>query len=291
MSVTSTAAPLRTPGHSAGLLDVFRWRFLLRLLVRKELRVRYRGSVLGLFWSYVKPAVQLVVFYVALGKFLGLERQTPNYIIYLFSGIVIVNFFTEVFGNATRSVVANADLVKKIFMPRELFPVASVWVAVIHLFPQLLVLLVAAVSVGWRPGPGNIASLVGALVTTMLTGLGLGLVFGAFNVRFRDAENFVDLVLMMVTWLSPVLYTWQKVAGVVPPWMFRLYQANPMTGAVEMAHDAFWLPTHAVRVLGRSQMPPHFLLWSLCAVLVSSGCVLVGQIVFRRLEFRFAQEL
>lgn len=85
--------PLRHPGHSAGLLELFKWRFLLNLLVKKELRVRYRGSVLGMIWSYVKPAVQLLVYYIAMGQFLGLGRSIPGYVIYLFSGMVMINFF------------------------------------------------------------------------------------------------------------------------------------------------------------------------------------------------------
>ena len=95
-------------------------RFLLRLLVKKELRVRYRGSVLGMVWSYVKPAVQFIVFYIALGVFLQLQRDTPAYAVYLFSGIVVVNLFGEVFGNATRSITGNGALVAKIYLPSQL---------------------------------------------------------------------------------------------------------------------------------------------------------------------------
>lgn len=285
-----SASELRTPGHGGGLVDVVRRRFLLSLLVRKELRVRYRGSVLGLVWSYVKPAVQLLVFYIALGKFLSLDKAMPAYIIYLFSGIVVVNFFSEIFGNATRSVVNNADLVKKIYMPRELFPVASLFVAIVHMLPQLLVLLIASVAFGWSPDLASLVSLVGALVVTMLVGLGLGLLFGAVNVTFRDAENFVDLVLMMATWLSPVLYTWQKVADVTPSWLFHLYQANPLTGAVEMAHAAFWARTDGV-VDASVVAPPHYPLWAALAVVLSALILAVGQFAFHRLEGRFAQEL
>src|SRR5699024_255215 len=100
-SRTEQAEGWRAPGQDAGWLNPIRERFLLRLLVRKELRVRYRGSALGMLWSYVKPAVQFVVFYIALGVFLQLQRDTPAYAVYLFSGIVVVNLFGEVFGNAT----------------------------------------------------------------------------------------------------------------------------------------------------------------------------------------------
>ena len=85
--------PLHAPGHSNGLLDVPKWHFLLNLLVKKELRVRYRGSVLGMLWSYVKPAVQLLVYYMAMGKFLRLSASMTNYVIYLFAGMVMINFF------------------------------------------------------------------------------------------------------------------------------------------------------------------------------------------------------
>ncbi len=285
---------LRTPGEGAGLVDVFRQRFLLSLLVRKELRVRYRGSALGLLWSYVKPGFQLLVFYIALGKFLGLSKSQPNYLIYLFSGIVLVNFFTEVFANTTRSIVVNAELVKKIYLPRELFPVASVWVAVIHLLPQIVVLVLAAIPLGWRPGVLNVGAALLSLTIVMVAALGLGLAFGAVNVLFRDAENFVDLILMAATWMSPVLYQWGMVQRVLPHWVFWLYQANPMTGAIELAHYGFWAPSAAVRLRypgGVGLLPPHFALWSLESVVAAGLFLLAGQVVFRRLDGRFAQEL
>ncbi|WP_409485118.1 ABC transporter permease [Arsenicicoccus dermatophilus] len=290
MSPAATAladAPLVAPGRSNGLLDIPRWRFLLTLLVRKEMRVRYRGSVLGLLWSYVKPAVQIFVFWLALGKFLRLEAAIHNYVIYMFSGVVMINFFNEIFGNTTRSIVRNADLVKKIYLPRELFPVASVWVAFIHFVPQLVVLLVGAVVVGWRPGPLHLLAAVGSVLVTGLLALGLGLLFGAVNVLFRDSENFVDLIVMMATWLSPVLYTWQKVHDALPTWLWVLYQVNPLTAAVELIHYAFWIPTRGVT----ADMPPQWPWWSLLGLALSGLVVGLGQMVFRRLEGRFAQEL
>ena len=287
---------LNTPGRSNGLLDVFRWRFLLSLLVRKELRVRYRGSVLGLFWSYVKPGMQLLVFWVAMGKFLRLDEAVPNFVIYLFSGIVIVNFFSEVFNNTTRSIVWNGDLVKKIYMPRELFPVASLWVAIVHLMPQLVVLMIASLFGGWRPGPLNILAGVLALLITMACGLGLGLLFGGLNVLFRDSENFVELILMMATWLSPVLYQWSKVRDVLPPGLWTLYQLNPGTTAVQLAHYAFWLPAEPVQSYFAAHpdpgpVAPSLTMWTLVALVSSSLILALGQFAFRRLEGRFAQEL
>ncbi|WP_129338190.1 ABC transporter permease [Cellulomonas endophytica] len=282
-----SATALVEPGRGRGLLDVLDRRFLLRLLVKKELRVRYRGSALGMLWSYVKPATQFLAFYLALGVFLELNRGTEDYAVYLFSGIVVINYFGEGFGNATRSVVGNAPLVKKVYLPRELFPAASVWVSAVHLLPQVLVLLVGAVGFGWRPDLGAVVAAVLAFVMVTLLALGLGMLAGAVNVLFRDAENLVDLVIMLATWVSPVLYTWDRVAAVLPGWVFTLYQLNPLTVAVELSHRAFWWPATS----REAALPPHLLWTGLLGLGVSVLVVLVGQLVFRRLEGRFAQEL
>lgn len=282
------------PGVSGGLADVVRARFLLKLLVRKELKVRYRGSVLGLLWSYVKPGVQFIVFYVALGVFMGLEQSPtnrsglPNYAIYLFSGIILINFFTEALGNASRSIVGNGGLIKKIYLPRQLFPVASVWVSAVHFFPQLVILLIACFFNGWHPSLLQLAAAAVGFVIVALLATGLGLLFGAANVYFRDSENFVDMLLMVATWASPVMYAWTMVQAKLGETLFIVYQLNPITIAVETFHYAFWLPTTDES----ASVPPNLLtIWVPVALLMSAAILLWGQLTFRRLEGHFAQEL
>lgn len=276
------------PGLGSGLADVLRSRFLLKLLVRKELKVRYRGSVLGLLWSYVKPGVQFIVFYVALGIFLGLERGLENYAVYLFSGIVLINFFSEALANAARSIVANGGLIKKIYLPRELFPVASVWVSAVHFVPQMVVLLIACLAAGWKPGILQLAAAGAGFVIVAMLATGLGLLFGSVNVYFRDSENLVDLLLMMATWASPVMYSWTMVRNQIGDLGFTIYQMNPLTIGVEAFHFAFWLPTTD----GSQGAPPNLLaLWIPVGLLTAAAVLVLGQLTFRRLEGRFAQEL
>lgn len=282
---------LMKPGSGRGLLDVYGDRFLLKLLVRKEIKVRYRGSVLGLMWSYVKPLVQFLIYFVALGIFLNLQRGTPNYAIYLFAGIVLVNFFTESLSNATRSIVDNRDLIRKIYLPRELFPVATVWVSAAHFLPQLLVLIGACLVVGWSPSVLQLAAVVLIFLMVAVLATGLGLIFGAINVYFRDSENIVDMIVMVVTWASPVLYVWSMVERVMGPW-FWIYQLNPMTVAVEVFHWAFWEPSLKADQLVGGTMPPDLLtLWLPVAMLITVVVLFVGQLTFRRLAIHFAQEL
>lgn len=283
------AAPLLVQGRSGGLREVVGRRFLLSLLVRKELRVRYRASVLGLGWSYVKPAVQFGVYFVGLGLVLR-QNAIGDYAVYLFGGLVVMTAFGEAVGNATRSVVTNADLVRKIYLPRELFPVSSLCVAGVHLGPQLLVLLVGALVAGWSPDPLGLLALVGAFTLVALLALGLGLLLAAVNVLFRDVENVVDLVLMVLVWTSPVLYPWQRVADLLGPdsLLLTVYQSNPLTVAVELVHRGTW--AHASPGNAAS-LPPDLGPRMLLSFAIAAVLLAVGQLTFRRLSGRFAQEL
>lgn len=289
-----SSTDLVAPGRGRGLLDVFANRYLLRLIVRKEVQVRYRGSVLGILWSYIKPAVQFVVFYLALGVFLGLNKGMGNYAVYLFSGIIAMNFFNEAFGNAARSIVGNGNLIKKIYLPRELFPASSLWVAFIHFVPQVVVLLIACLLTGWRPDLWDIGAVLAGFVIIGLFALGLGVVFATANVFFRDAENIVDLVTMVATWASPVLYVWTMVRAAAVeggvPWLIELYFCNPLSVAVELFHYGFWRPT--VANPGAWEVPTHlFWVWTPVALVVSLLFLWLGDAVFRRFEGSFAQEL
>ncbi|GAB3612432.1 ABC transporter permease [Humibacter ginsengisoli] len=278
-----------TPGHSRGLMDVIRYRYLLRLLVRKGIQTRYHGSVLGWTWSYVKPAAQFFVYFFALGVFLGLNKGVPNFPIYLFSGMIVINLFGEAFTNATRSIVDNGPLVQKIYLPRELFPLAAVLVAFVHFLPQVAVLFIGALVTGWTPSLVAVAAFVlGVIIVTVLS-TGLGLLFGAVNTSFRDAQNLVELFLLFATWASPVLYHWQSVQHALPSWAQTVYLLNPLTPSVELMHLAFWTPTlHGQNVPGG---PPNLLFFSVIALLTSVVILVVGQLTFRKFEGRFAQDL
>ncbi|OKL46387.1 sugar ABC transporter permease [Boudabousia liubingyangii] len=282
-----------TPGISPRLTEIFKRRYLLNLLVHKELRVRYRGSFLGMLWSYAKPAVQFIVFYVALGVFLAQNRAIENYVVYLFSGVVVVNYFSEIFNNTTRSIVWNAPLVKKIYLPRQLFPVSSLCVAVVHLIPQLVILVLGALIYGWRPGFYELGLGILGFMLVSIFALGLGLFTSAINVMFRDAENFVDLILMVVTWASPVLYKWQDVhrilGGTIWWWIYML---NPITPIVLIFHRVFWFPTAGVGgVSPVAQLPENMYMWVGICALISFLMLLIGDWYFRHLDGRFAQEL
>ncbi|WP_353112160.1 ABC transporter permease [Microbacterium sp.] len=295
-----------TPGRSHGLIDVIRWRYLLRLLVRTGVTTRYRNSVLGWTWSYVRPAAQFLVFWVVLGIFMDLNKGIPNYPVYLFSGIVVINLFSEGFKNATTSIVGNAPLVRKVFLPRQLFAVSAIIVAFVHFLPQVALLLIVCLLLGWAVHITvlSVLAFLAGMIIVMVFSLGLGLFFGALNVRFRDAENIVELMLLLATWASPVLYAWTMVHTAIvdrlhwPSWIVDLYLLNPITQGVELFHYAFWRPASEGLVSGVGysgnpmiELPPALGWNTLWTFLISVAALLIGQMVFRRLEGRFAQDL
>lgn len=286
LTYTVSAADYDTPGASRWLFDVVKYRHLLSMLIKKGTTTRYYGSALGWLWSYVKPAAQFLMYYVIIGIVLGVDRGVEMYPLYLFSGIIMLNFFNEATKTATSSITANAGLIKKIYMPRELFPVSAVISAFIHFIPQLILLAVVCLIVGWQFSWLALLAIITALVIVVIFTLGLGLFFGAINVRFRDSKNIIDVLLMFSLWASPVMYTQDLVQNVAPAWLYNLYLVNPMTVAVEMFHFSFW-----AQVTNGDPFPDRLLGNTFAGIGIALGVLLLGQVVFRKLEGNFAQNL
>ena len=274
------------PGSNRGLLAVFRHRYLLSLLLKKGVATRYHGSVLGWVWSYIRPAAQFLMYFLVIGVLLNQNRGVELFPIYLFSGIVAVNLFSEALRNTTSAIIDNKSLVKKIYLPRALFPVAALGVGLIHFLPQVALLLVVAIIFGWTLGWIPIVAFLIGVLLILTFSLGLGLFFGAINVSYRDAKNVVDLILMFATWASPVLYSWEMVHERAPEWLYHIYMSNPMTAAVEMFHTAFWLP-----MAPSANRPPEMILHTLIAAGVALVTLFIGQLTFKKLEGSFAQNL
>ncbi|HVH95145.1 MAG: ABC transporter permease [Nocardioidaceae bacterium] len=286
-------APLAPPGAHAGLFDVFRRRYLLGLLVHKEIQARYQASVLGLMWSYVQPLVRFMMYFFVIGVVLGLHKNIPNFAIHMFAAIVVVNYFTETFTSGTRAIVRNKAIVRKMAMPREMFPVAAVIVSAIHTFPQVLILFVACISVGWSPDPAAIlAGVLGIAIITVF-GTALALLFSAMNVFFRDFQNIVATLTIFTHWAVPMLYPYSRLANssLGDGWFIQLYLANPLTEAVLLMQRCLWVPTVGSQALPPGSMPDHLFLRGF----IMLGAVLVvlvfSQLAFTRLETKIAERL
>ena len=295
---TETPAPLRTvqapltpPWSQQGLLEVFRHRYILGLLVRREIAARYQGSVLGLLWSYVNPLTQFFIYYFVMGILFGRAARTPAFAIHVFAGLIIVHFFIETMNAGTRSIVRNKSLVQKMAVPREMFPVASMLVSLFHVGPQMVILLIATYVSGWHPDPeGMLLGVIGLLIA-MTLGTAMALFFSAANVFLRDVSNAVNVLSNFVRFGVPMMYPYVLVKARFHGHT-NLYLLNPITEAVLDLQRAFWVGAtdHPARTAA-IDMPPNLFLLSLRALLISFVVLVIAQMTFSRLERRIPERL
>ncbi|MGD2202562.1 ABC transporter permease [Microbacterium oxydans] len=285
---TIDARGLRVRGGK--LREIFGRRELLALLIRRDLQARYRDSFLGFLWTMIKPLIQFLMYYIVLGQFLRAAEGIPDFAIYLFSGLTLYVFFNDMIAGSTGSIINNAALVKKIYLPREVFPLASVGAAAFMGAVQLAVLLVAAIAFGALPAPVQMLWFFPSLLLVVVYGLALGLLLAAMNVYLRDVQYLTEVVLMLAMWASPIVYSWSMVKDVLvrfslPEWVIEIYAANPLTIGVLGFHRAFW------GAGGSADYPPELGLRMLIATLVGIVLLWFAHRFFVRVQGNFAQEL
>jgi len=283
----------RIGGTNRGLRGTFRQlgeilahRELLLLLVRRDLKSRYKDSVLGFLWTLVRPLTQLLIYYIALGKFLGAARGIPDFAVYIFTGLTVWSLFSEIIAGGTASVVGNSGLLKKIYLPREVFPIASVGAALFNFVMQMVVLLAATLVLEQFPFGTNLFYFLPALLVVVTFGTALALLLSALNVYLRDVQYLVEVILLIMFWASPIVYPWHTVSRVLgPSILLDVYTDNPVTLAVLGFQRAFWAGAGAASY-------PDDLFWRMwVAVLVGLVAIVGCQAVFARLQGNFAQAL
>ncbi len=283
--------PLSPPTANNGLLAVFQRRYLLRLLVRREINARYQGSFLGLLWSYINPLSQFLVYYIVIGQLLGLHKNVENFGIHLFAGLIVVHFFTETFGAGTRSIVRNKALVTKMALPREMFPVATMLVSLYHVVPQVIILTAACLMLGWTPDPVGLLAMGLAVLMIMVLGTAAALMFSAANVFFRDFGNIVNVLQLFVRFGVPMIYPFSIVNERFGSFA-EYYLLNPLANAVLLFQRAFWIgttenPDHTIA----EHLPDHLLLRGVGMLAVGMVLLVIAQIVFSKLENKIPERL
>ncbi|WGD38076.1 ABC transporter permease [Lysinibacter sp. HNR] len=270
----------------ASLRDIFAHRDLLDRLIKRDLKARYKDSALGFIWTLIKPLTQLVIYYYVLGTFLGAARNIPEFAIFIFAGLTIYGLFSEIVSGGTSSIVENTGLIKKIYLPREIFPLASLGSALFNSAIQFGILILATIILGSFPWSANLIYLVPSVLLIVVFALALSLLLSAVNVYLRDVQYLVEVAMMVLMWASPIVYSWELVHqqlgnGI----LMSIYTNNPITLAVLGFQKAMW-------TAGADQPGPDNLFLSLWVALGLSLIALFGtHAVFRRLQGNFAQLL
>ena len=277
-------------GTGASVREIWAHRQLLGLLVRREIKARYKDSSLGLVWSLVKPLSQLLVYYFAIGQVLGLARNIPSFAIFVFVGLTIWGLFTEIVSSGTMSIVNNSGLVKKVYLPREIFPLGSLGGGLFNFSLQLIILIGATVAMRQIPWTADLAFAPLAVANVILFGTALAMILSAATVYLRDIQHLVEVALTVAFWGSPIVYSYAFVhAAIGGTWLEQVYLANPVTLSVLGMQKAFWLAgtTESTQM----NFPPDLAIRLCISLAISAVLLWVGQRIFSRLQGNFAQEL
>ncbi|KAF2412221.1 sugar ABC transporter [Microbacterium sp. B35-04] len=287
---TIDARGFRARGRGGKVGEIFTRRQLLGLLIRRDLQARYRDSFLGFLWTLIRPIIQFLMYFIVLGQFLGAAKGIPDFAIYLFSGLTLYSFFSDMVFGSTASILNNAGLVKKIYLPREVFPLASVGAAGFMFFVQVIVLSGAALLFNALPSPIEMLWFVPSVILILVWGLAIGILLSALNVYLRDVQYLTEVAMMLAMWGSPIVYSWTMVQSVfdsfgLPAWALEIYINNPVTLGVLGFHRAFWGAGTS------ADYPDHLALRMLIAGVIGLIVLVVSHRAFTRLQGNFAQEL
>jgi homopolymeric O-antigen transport system permease protein len=258
-------------------LDLWRYRELFLILAWRDIAIRYKQTVVGAAWSLIQPLLTMLVMTAVFGKLAGLHSDgSAPYPIMVFAGLLPWQFFSSALSNSGQSLVANANLVSKIYFPRIIIPASATMVSLADFLTSFLILGAMMVFYQFTPS-WRIVTLPGFMLIAFVTSFGPGLIVTALNVKYRDFRFVLPFIIQFGLYLCPVGFTSAVVREKLGDGIFLLYSLNPMVGII----DGFrWA------ILGDASalyLPGFFISITLSFVLLVFGIW-----YFRKLERSFA---
>jgi lipopolysaccharide transport system permease protein len=257
------------------LRELWIYRELAATFAWRDLKVRYKQSLIGVAWAIIQPVMTMVVFTFIFGTFAHVPSQGLPYPVFSYSGILPWTYFAAALGAASSSLSMNASLVTKIYFPRVLLPLAAITVPAVDFVLASSVLFGLMTYYGLSVGPHVLLAPLFMLLAAA-TAFGVGMFFAVVNVRYRDVPYAIPFIIQIWLFLSPVIYP----AGALhQPWERLILSLNPMTGVITGFRWA---------LLGTT--PPSLRLVAL-SVVSAIAFLVIGLAVFRRSEPRFADTI
>jgi lipopolysaccharide transport system permease protein len=257
--------------YAGALREAWAYRELAYFLAWRDIKVRYKQTMLGVLWALLRPVVAMAVFTFVFHRMAGLSSGLLPYPLVALAGILGWNLMSEGISAGSASVLGNPALITKVYFPRIVIPFSALARGAADLAPALLVFGCALVWYGVSPG-WSLALLPVACVHALAVSLGISLWFSAAAVRYRDVAHALPFVLQVLFWMSPVGYD----ASSIPDSAAIAYWANPMTAPLQLFRAA---------LLGQTQLPVNvFLLSTLTGLIILLG----GAWYFHRMEADFA---
>lgn len=256
---------------SVGLKELWEYRELLYFFVWRDIKVRYKQTVLGAAWAIIQPFFLMVVFSLFFGRLAGVPSDGIPYPVFVYCALLPWQLFAHALSESSNSLVANERLLTKVYFPRLLIPTSSVLGGLVDFAVAFIILLLMMAWYGIRPS-WAIVTLPAFVLLAMASALGVGLWLSALNVRYRDVRYTIGFLIQFWLLATPVAYP----SSLIPGRWRALYGLNPMAGVVEGFRWA---------LLGKSEPPGALLAVSAAAVIL----ILIGGLYFfRRFESEFA---
>jgi ABC-2 type transport system permease protein len=283
-------------GTRRDLRDIWEDRELLQAFVSRDLRARYKGASLGWAWALVRPLVMLLIYGLAVGVFLGAGRTIPQFMIFIYSGLLAWTLFSTIVMNCINCVVGAGGLLARASFPRLLLPLAAFLSALVDFCLQASVLLVGYAVFNDLPRPADLLWLPPALLVLLLFALGVGLFLAAVNVYARDMGFLADVGLQVGFWLTPIIYSYGQVVrgaqdfGLAADVFTRIYMLNPMANVAIGFQRALWPAASsdsAAEFAFPGQLDARLAVFSVAGLLVAW----LGMRAYVRLSANFGQEL
>ena len=264
---------------SVDLPELWRSRELLYVLARRNVLVRYKQTVFGIGWAVIQPLVLMIVFTLVFGRLAGLSSKTGGipYPVFNYAALLPWLFFATSITQASGSLVANSQLLTKVYFPRLVLPLSNVLAALVDFAIAFVILLVLEAAYGLHPRPQALFAIPLLLLLAAAAALGAGLWFAALNVSYRDVQYFVPFLMQIWFFLTPVVYSTSTIVS--QAWQI-VYALNPMVGVV---NGFRWALIDAPGT--SSGLNP----WAMVvSVTVAISLLLTGAFFFRRTERGFA---
>ncbi len=283
-------------GTVRDLRDVWEHRELLRAFAARELRARYKGATFGWAWALIRPLTMLLIYGVAVGIFIGAGRAIPQFMIFIYCGLLAWTLFSMIIMGCISTVVGNGTLLTRASFPRLLLPLSVLLSTLVDFALQASVLLVGYAIFRDLPSASSLLWIPPSFFILVLFALGIGLALSAVNVYIRDVGFLSDVGLQVGFWAAPILYSYGQVVqgardfGLAADVVTRLYMLNPMANVIVGFQRGLW-PAASTEAAGQFAFPGalglRLAVFSVVAVVVAW----LGMRVFVRLSGNFGQEL
>ena len=259
--------------------EIWRYRELFYFFTWRDVKVKYKQTVLGFLWAILQPLALMSIFVFFFSKLLKISTDGLPPVIFYFSGLLLWNLFSSALSGSSNSMVENANIIKKVYFPRLIIPISSILASFFDFMMGFLIFIGIIFYYYFADESIQFSILVSlfyfvlGLALTLITAFGLGSLFASLNVKYRDFRYIIPFLIQFLMFISPVIYPISILKDIV--WAKYLLALNPLTGALNLARAGF-----------NTQTPD----WSLIAISFSASIFLfiVGLFVFRKTESYFA---